>query len=79
MIDEVLVTGPEHHDPSLSMLVTIRRMLEGFEVGEWIVHENGQYEATARGQVVAREFARLRANLETAAVPVSMHSSSPDR
>lgn len=43
--------------------VTISRLLDDLDERGWVVHDNGQYEATARGRVVAREFARLRANL----------------
>lgn len=44
--------------------VTIARLLDDLADRGWIVHEDGQYEATARGRVVASEVARLRANLE---------------
>lgn len=44
--------------------VTISRLVDDLEERDWIVHDNGQYEATARGRMVAREFSRLRANLE---------------
>lgn len=43
--------------------VTISRLLDDLEDRDWIVHDNGQYEATARGRLVAREFARLQGNL----------------
>lgn len=43
--------------------VTISRLLDDLDTRGWIVHDNGQYEATASGRVVFREFARLRANL----------------
>lgn len=46
--------------------VTIRRLLEDLDERGWIVNENGQYEATARGRTVSREFARLHANLSVA-------------
>lgn len=44
--------------------VTIARLLEDLEERGWLVHDDGQYEATARGRVVSREVARLRANLQ---------------
>lgn len=43
--------------------ITIGRLLDDLDARGWIVHDNGQYEATARGRMVSREFARLRANL----------------
>lgn len=46
--------------------ITIRRLLEDLEERGWIEHDNGQYEATASGRVVAREFARLQSNLSVA-------------
>lgn len=46
--------------------VTIRRLLDDLEQRGWLVHTDGQYEATARGRVVAQEFARLSVNLTTA-------------
>lgn len=43
--------------------VTISRLLEDLDERGWIVHDTGQYESTARGRFVSREFGRLRANL----------------
>lgn len=43
--------------------VTIGRLIDDLDNRGWIVHDNDQYEATARGRMVSREFARLRANL----------------
>lgn len=46
--------------------ITIRRLLEDLAERGWIEHDNGQYESTAKGRVVAREFARLQSNLSVA-------------
>lgn len=43
--------------------VTISRLLDDLTDRGWIVNDNGQYEATARGRLVSREFARLQGNL----------------
>lgn len=43
--------------------VTISRLLDDLADRGWTVHDNGQYEATARGRLVSREFARLHGNL----------------
>lgn len=43
--------------------VTISRLLDDLTDRGWIVHDNGQYEATARGRLVSSEFARLLGNL----------------
>lgn len=43
--------------------ITIGRLLDDLEERRWIVENDGQFEATARGRLVANEFARLRANL----------------
>lgn len=43
--------------------VTISRLLDDLDERGWLVHDNGQYEATPRGRMVAREFSRLHANL----------------
>lgn len=46
--------------------VTIRRLVEDLEARGWLVHDDGQYEATPQGRVVAAEFGRLYANMSTA-------------
>lgn len=46
--------------------ITVRRLLDDLAERGWITHDEGQYEATPKGRVVAREFGRLQANLETA-------------
>ncbi len=43
--------------------ITIARLLDDLQEWQWIVQDDGQYEATARGRLVSREFSRLRANL----------------
>jgi predicted transcriptional regulator len=43
--------------------VTISRLLDDLDERNWVDHDNGQYEATPRGRMVAREFRRLHANL----------------
>lgn len=46
--------------------VTVRRLVDDLVDRGWITHDEGQYEATPKGRVVAREFGRLQSNLETA-------------
>lgn len=46
--------------------VTIKRLVDDLADRGWIEHEDGQYESTAKGRVVAREFARLQTNLSVA-------------
>ncbi len=46
--------------------ITIRRLLDDLEDRGWIDHDDGQYESTAKGRIVAREFARLQSNLSVA-------------
>jgi predicted transcriptional regulator len=43
--------------------VTISRLLDDLDERDWVKHDNGQYEATPRGRMVAREFRRLHGNL----------------
>lgn len=43
--------------------VTISRLLDDLAERDWLVHDDGQYEATPKGRMVAREFSRLHANL----------------
>lgn len=65
---EALAEGPQtRHDlrerADVSR-ITMRRLLDDFADRGWISQENGQYEATRRGQYVAREFAALSRNLD---------------
>lgn len=46
--------------------VTIKRLVDDLADRGWIEGEDGQYESTAKGRVVAREFARLQTNLAVA-------------
>lgn len=45
--------------------VTVNRILDDLEARGWIVHDDGTYEPTPLGAVVAEEFTRLLDNLET--------------
>lgn len=66
---EALAQGPQtRHDlreRAVVSRITVRRLVDDLEERGWIRHDEGQYEATATGRVVAAEFARFRANLET--------------
>lgn len=46
--------------------ITVRRLVEDLEERGWLTHDDGQYEATPQGRVVAAEFGRLYANMSTA-------------